>query len=78
MAAILFAVAGAFAFSSVPQQDDAAWTPAFGHLPNAMCSATTIQCQIENNGTFCKNASQVSLYRQVGTDCNVPLYKAPN
>lgn len=72
--AVAFGVFGAFAFNNAPEKN--AVIDVNGVLPTS-CEQTQVLCQTQNNGIFCKNASNVDLWRMnsAGTACPDHLYK---
>ncbi|MBD0724768.1 hypothetical protein B6A10_06210 [Flavobacterium sp. L1I52] len=75
LVAIVFAVAGAFAFNVKPEKS--AVMDVNGYIPGSPCEETEVVCQTPNNGIFCTDASGTQLYElnAAGTACPNHLYR---
>ena len=75
LVAIVFAVAGAFAFNAKPEKSAA--VNVYGYIPGASCEETDVECSTEIGGPFCTDASANQLYQlnAAGTACPTHLYR---
>lgn len=74
--AFLVAIAGAFAFSSVPEGNANAVGQFIGHYKvNGVCENSGIMCQDEYNTGACQLGS-IPLYKKLSnTSCATPLWR---
>jgi hypothetical protein len=76
--AFMFAIAGAFAFSSVPESDNASVAQFLGHYVNTsgVCTETTKMCQDEVNNGACTITGRPQLYKlDSPTSCPNQLWR---
>ncbi|WP_296151162.1 DUF6520 family protein [uncultured Flavobacterium sp.] len=75
LAAVVFAVAGAFAFSSAPQAKGAATFIGVARVGESECEESAVLCQDIDNNDPCFDGA-VPLYKMVGeTSCPNQLWR---